>query len=205
VRAGYGSPTITAWYPHDPVYEKRLLQVYRYNPSKVKSTIKQSGISNPDFKIILSTAFPDTIAAAQLVQANLKSSGIDAQLELLDPATNTARLTAANYQATVTVGGGASRYPSSIAYNTAWRVVNNPLWGPNIPSIYTNAIAANQQALTKATQRKTLRQLQAAGLIMSTVIELCDRPTLLATSSKVHAITFTLDGFPLYGKTWVSN
>jgi ABC-type transport system substrate-binding protein len=203
IRAGYGQPAVTAWYPKDPTYEKHLLNVYKYNPNKVATGTKESGVSDTSFKIMLSTAYPDTIAVAQVIQADLKSMGITTQLEQLDPATYTTRLLAGDYQATVSIGGGASRYPASIAYNSTWRVVNNALWGASLPAMYTKAIAADDQALTKAAQAKALRQLQAADLLMSSVVVISDRPTIIATSSKVHGMAFTLDAMPLYGSAWM--
>jgi peptide/nickel transport system substrate-binding protein len=204
IRAGYGQPAVTPWLTHDTSVEKKLVAAYPINLKRVEAAIKTSGVSNPDFTIMLQ-ALPDTIQVAQIIQAAMKTIGVKVDLQTLDGATYVPRLVAGDFQATIGYGSGGQHYPSQVTFGSAWRTSNNALWKNNVPKNYLKAIELDQGALTKAKQAKALAQLRNAALVMSSVLVIADRPTLFALSKKVHGFGITVDSMPLFGTVWLSS
>lgn len=202
-RAGYGTPIATPFFTHDPAYDKKLLKVYTYNMKKVATLIRQSGVKNPSFSIMVTPIYPDTVETAEIIQQEFKQIGVNVTIDQLDAATWVKQLVAGDFESTLTYDSGSQHFPSQITFGSAWRTTGNALFGNNVPTIYLNAISADQHALTKAAQQKALRQLEAAVLIMSSAPTIASRPPLFALSLKVQGFAMTVDAMPLYGKVWL--
>jgi peptide/nickel transport system substrate-binding protein len=199
IRAGF----VTPWLTHDPAVETKLVKAYPYDLNRVRTAVQNAGVANPDFTIMLSSAVADAIEVAQILQAALRTIGINVRLETLDGATYVQRLVAGDFQATIGYGSGGQHYPSQVTFGSAWRTSNNALWGNDIPPNYLRAINLAQTALTKADQQKALAQLRNAALVMSSVLVISDRPTLFARSTRVRGFGITVDSMPLFGQVWL--
>ena len=205
-RGGFGTPILTPWASHNLALETRLLKnTYKYNPQKVVGVIKQQGIQNPDFTLIVATTQPDSIVAAQIIQASLKSVGVDVKLELLDGATYVRRVVAGDFQAAMAYETSGAHYPPLITLNSSWRIVNAPLWGgATPPKPYVDAIVAAQGAKTAAAQAKAVDRARGAALVMSDPVVISSRPPVFATAKGVNGFTTTkVDSFPYYALTWL--
>jgi peptide/nickel transport system substrate-binding protein len=82
---GYGRPAYQMFNQESPAYDPELEGFYSYDPDKARSLLAEAGF--PDGvsfdSIIGSTATP-YVQFGQFLQANLKESGIDMKLELVD-------------------------------------------------------------------------------------------------------------------------
>jgi peptide/nickel transport system substrate-binding protein/glutathione transport system substrate-binding protein len=86
---GYGSPLYGTPTPPDTwYYNDDLSRTFSYNPEKAKQLLSEAGYPN-GFKVKFNClkGWPIYTTSAQIIQANLKDVGIDADLNLMEFAT----------------------------------------------------------------------------------------------------------------------
>jgi peptide/nickel transport system substrate-binding protein len=143
VLGGFGGATVQMVAPGSPGYDPKLNDQYAFNPAKAKELLVAGGFARGFKTSILVTGItPEPPLIAQIIQADLKQIGIDAQINVVDAATYYPQYFAGNFDLNLTFLTLATLDPTDFTISSAYRLnETNPSWikvGP--PKEYVDAI-----------------------------------------------------------------
>ena len=124
-------------------------QPYRYDPEKAKAILKEAGIKNPHFKLIVSNQ-PPYLDVAQALQASFERAGIKVELIPGISSQVSSEVNSHNFEATVTAWGPDYFDPNTNASAFAYNPENGSktlAWRANwqIPELSKMTIAARAE------------------------------------------------------------
>ncbi|MCL4466960.1 MAG: ABC transporter substrate-binding protein [Chloroflexi bacterium] len=126
--AGIGEAQSIPWPKNSPAYDADQAKFYKYDLEKAKQLVQESGLSNPSFTIVSApTPSPNWTTLAEMVQADLQKTGVNAKIEVVENAVWRDRLTQRKMQH-MWVGqfGFSHMHPSTLATLAfPWRVGAN--------------------------------------------------------------------------------
>jgi len=143
VLGGVGGPTVQPVAPGSPGYDQRLNTEYAYNPTKAKELLAAAGFGR-GFKtsLLVATNSPEPPEIAEMIQADLKKAGIEAQVNRTDASTYYPQYFQGNFDLNLTFLTLATLDPTDFTISSAYRLdATNPSWlkvGP--PPAYVEAI-----------------------------------------------------------------
>lgn len=191
VLGGYSQPAVTPFFTHAADQQAALVEEYGPDPQQVTAGFADVA---DGFSIMVSSSVPETVSIAEVIQATLKAiAGVDVTIERVEPAQFTERLTAGDYDATVTIGAGGQKFPTQITFGSAWRLTRNALWGDDTPPEYADAIAQVLAARTPEELAASIDNLNAVVLDLAVDATIADRPTLYASRDTVDGVLLNVD------------
>jgi peptide/nickel transport system substrate-binding protein len=143
VLGGVGGPTVQPVAPGSPGYDPKLNAQYEFNPAKAKELLTAAGVGR-GFKtgILVSTNSAEPPEIAEMIQADLKNVGIDAQVNRTDASSYYPQYFQGNFDINISFLTLATLDPTDFTISSAYRLdATNPSWlkvGP--PPAYVEAI-----------------------------------------------------------------
>ncbi|MCX5571990.1 ABC transporter substrate-binding protein [Kaistia nematophila] len=128
--AGLGEVAALPWAPASPAFDATYADEFAYNLDKAKELLAASGLTpaeQSDWKMLVGGDDEPTIVVSQILQSALAEVGIDIELDILQGAEYTEALLAGDFDATFGAVGNVQKFPSRVATNSIYRVVNNPV------------------------------------------------------------------------------
>ncbi len=142
--AGLGEPTALPWVPASPAFNPAYNEEFAYNPEKAKALLAESGLSPEamsDWKLLAQGNDESLMLISQIVQQSLAEVGIDIELDVRQGAEFIDALLSGDFVAVFGGVGNVQKFPSRVATNSIYRVVNNPVLGdPHPHPAYVEAI-----------------------------------------------------------------
>jgi peptide/nickel transport system substrate-binding protein len=108
-----GQPNPSAMPPGSTLHGKEFLEALPYSPEAARKVLREAGYKGEPLKIQTSTQFPFDFKAAIMIQGMLKQAGINAELEILDWATQLRNHNEGRYQL-MTMGLSARADPTML-------------------------------------------------------------------------------------------
>jgi peptide/nickel transport system substrate-binding protein len=143
VLGGVGGATVQPVAPGSPGYDPQLNAQYAFDPAKAKELLAAAGFGK-GFKtsILVSTNSAEPPDIAEIIQADLKKVGIDAQVNRTDASTYYPQYFQGNFDINISFLTLATLDPTDFTISSAYRLdATNPSWlkvGP--PPAYAEAI-----------------------------------------------------------------
>ena len=130
VLGGVGRPVAQMVTPASPGYDPKLDTEYGYNPAKAKQILASAGIGrNVRFNFLTSTSTPELPQIAQIIQADLKQAGLDANITIHEPAQYFPPYFAGNFDLSLSFLTLATIDPTDFTISSAFRTDGtNPAW-----------------------------------------------------------------------------
>ncbi len=202
--AGLGETTALPWAPASPAADKSYDTTYRFDLDKGRALLKESGLSQADmnnWKIMVNSGDPASVAITQIVQSTLAKVGITVELDALGTPEFTTALLAGNFFALFGGIGNIQKFPTRVTTNSIYRTVGNPvLKDPHPHPAYVEAIdRVNKTFGTPAVVKAAYDNLNKALVESAFAI-----PTntydigLIVAAKNVGGITREIDNMPVF-------
>lgn len=178
-----GQPNPSAIAEGSAFYGKDFLEALPYSPATARKLLREAGYRGEALKIQASAQFPFDFKAAIMIQGMLKQAGINAELEILDWATQLRNYNEGRYQL-MTMGFSARADPAMLMdvfigdKETRRNVV--------FDEAGVNALLRRSGKVTDhAERRKLFRQIHQAVVADSSIVGLFNQLEMAAASRRV--------------------
>ena len=143
VLGGVGGPTVQMVTPGSPGYDPALNAAYAFNPSKARDLLVQAGVPKGlKLNFLTSTSTPELPQIAQIIQADLRTAGLDTTIAIQEPSQYFPAYFAGNFDLNLSFLTLATLDPTDFTISSAFRTnATNPSWlqtGP--PQGYLEAV-----------------------------------------------------------------
>lgn len=202
---GLSEPTVLPFGKTSPAYDATAIKKYPFSLSRAQEQFSAAGASGWSAEILVTSAYPETVTMAELLASDLTKIGCTLTIDQEDLTTYDTRLASGDFQLCASYSGVGNEYPLWITTSGDFRVVDNNLWGSNVPSTYVTAMKNVSTATTPALQKAALAELRNVLLSESWVIDIAFNPSLTAVSKKLTGVTYTTnDWLVLENARWSS-
>jgi peptide/nickel transport system substrate-binding protein len=143
VLGGVGGPTVQMVTPGSPGYDPALNAAYAFSPSKARDLLAQAGVPKGlKLNFLTSTSTPELPQIAQIIQADLRTAGLDTTIAIQEPSQYFPAYFAGNFDLNLSFLTLATLDPTDFTISSAFRTnATNPSWlqtGP--PQGYLEAV-----------------------------------------------------------------
>ncbi len=130
VLGGVGRPVVQMVTPASPGYDPKLDAEYGFNPAKAKQILASAGAGqNVRLNFLTSTSTPELPQIAQIIQADLRQAGLDANITIHEPAQYFPPYFAGNFDLSLSFLTLATIDPTDFTISSAFRTDGtNPAW-----------------------------------------------------------------------------
>jgi peptide/nickel transport system substrate-binding protein len=194
--------------PGSPAYDETRNKRYTYDLDKAKSLLQPSGVSKTDIELVYSnTTFGDiNQSLAQILQADLKTIGINCSLRPVDFPTQFQVATERSYNGLLLSAGGFAHLPEASASLTRSRFTS-----PDAKASFTGVTSDQYQQLINqasiepdATKRKVLYgQIEDIILDESAAMAISLYPQTAMVTTNVHDLTYDPRPGLVYTTAWL--
>jgi peptide/nickel transport system substrate-binding protein len=199
--ATFGNATV-----NETAIPKTSQWYYDYSPfttdlSKAKSLLAQAGVKNLTMNMMVTSEYPQTVTAAQVIAAELQPLGITVKIQTLDFGTWLAQEEAGNFDSFI-LGWLGNLDPSDYYYaqqTTGGSFDFQKFSNPTVDKLLDQA-----QSTTGFAQRKSLYD-QAATIIVNqaSYIYLYNPDVIQAFSTDLHGYTVRPDRAVRFNQAWL--
>lgn len=206
VLGGFGGPTVQPVAPGSPGYEPELNAQYAFNPERAKALLTAAGFGR-GFKttILVSTNSAEPPEIAQVIQADLRKAGIDAQVNRTDASSYYPQYFQGNFDLNISFLTLATLDPTDFTVSSAYRLNNtNPSWikvGP--PKEYVEAIQKLNATFNEAERWANLRAAVRYILEQSWVVPIALRVPTFGVAKTVKGFAVDPQMIIDLGRTWL--
>ncbi len=179
ILGGIGKPTVQPVAPNAPGYDPKLNTEFAFELNQAKQMLAAAGIAGGlKTNILCSTSTPETPQVAQVIQADLKKIGIDAQLNIMEPSAYFPVYFAGNFDLNVIFLTLATIDPTEFTISSAYRTNDtNPSWiGSGPPKEYLDWInrlnASNDRVERWNALKGTVRYLLEQSWVVPVALRL---------------------------------
>lgn len=128
--AGLGSVVALPWAPASPAFDPSYAEKYAFNLDQAKALLDESGLTpeqQSDWKLLTYGTDQAAVTISQILQSTLAEAGINIELDIRQGSEYIDAQLAGDFQATFGAVGNIQKFPSRVATNSIYRVVNNPV------------------------------------------------------------------------------
>jgi len=212
---GAGKRKVTHFPEWSIAYFEDLEQSYPFDLEKAKQLLTEAGYPNGGFTLnaILTPSDPAYEAWAVIHAADLKKLGIDVKIDVLDPATWTARRfgtketnNRATYDLDYTGQGRQHLDPMGLWSNSGYRLKNSPIYPVEAdwPEGFRELVMEAGSTVDKEKRRELFRKIVEIQLDQSVNVPLSWRYVFFGTQPYVHGVSFDVEDKIIMGDVWLS-
>src|SRR5262245_30804437 len=194
---GVSEPTALPFSRASAAYDPSALDRYAFDLKKAKELLDRAGIKGGKAELLSLPQFPELLAIAQIIKADLAKVGFEVDLVVQDSTQYYKRVLSGDFQLAMSFSGNTQKYPSRISLNSIYRTANNPVWGNNVPKAYADAIAEASSTIDPAKQKAAFAKLNAAILDEAWVISIAYRQSVFGLAKHVDGFAYTVDDMPV--------
>ncbi|MFZ0042965.1 MAG: ABC transporter substrate-binding protein [Solirubrobacteraceae bacterium] len=186
-------PKTSQWYYDYSPYDTNL--------SKAKSLLAQAGVKNLTMNMMVTSEYPQTVTAAQVIAAELQPLGITVKIQTLDFGAWLAQEEAGNFDSFI-LGWLGNLDPSDYYY--AQQTTGGSFNFQKFSNPTVNKLLDQAQSTTGFAQRKSLYD-QAATIIVdqASYIYLYNPDVIQAFSTDLHGYTARPDRAVRFNQAWL--
>ena len=161
ILGGIGKAQVQVAAPGTPAYDPKLDEEFAFNPAKAKELLTQAGLAGKTTKVtgLVSTSTQESPEIAQIIQEDLKKSGIEVNLNIVEPSRYFPIYFAGNFDISFLFLTLATIDPTDFTISSAYRLnPTNPSWletGP--PKEYIEAIQKLNATIDRRERWNNLR------------------------------------------------
>lgn len=134
--AGLGEPVALPWAPASPAFDASYTEQYAMDLDRARELLAESGLSEAemsDWSLLVYGTDEAAVVISQIVQGTLSEVGININLDVREGSEYVEAQLAGDFAATFGGVGNVQKFPSRVATNSIYRVVNNPVLGEPHP------------------------------------------------------------------------
>jgi peptide/nickel transport system substrate-binding protein len=128
--AGLGEVVALPWAPASPAFDASYTEKLAFNIDQAKVLLGESGLTpeqQSDWKLLTYGTDQAAVTISQILQSTLSEAGINIELDIRQGSEYIDAQLAGDFQATFGAVGNIQKFPSRVATNSIYRVVNNPV------------------------------------------------------------------------------
>ena len=203
---GLAEPTCLIWPRHSWAYFKDLEGKIGYDLNKAKALLREAGVEKGfDVEILTSSAeSPSFGARAAMLQADLKTIGINARVSNVDAALYNSRVIKGDIQILIHEYGRANRDPgTTLTGAKAWYVEKDGAWTHYDSEEWVRLRDEMQSTMDREKRRAAARKIQEMALDECFTIVVSDSPKPWVYTTHVKGFTYDLNNAPFSGEIWL--
>lgn len=199
------------WPPTSPAYEAQYANVYDFNLDKARQLMSDAGLSSGfsgAIPLTVTTAAPETITAAQIIQSSAKQIGLNFTIDQVEYANFLTQLSTSTFKAAwIAQLGYLGGYVAS-AYLESFPIrLHSPSHIDKQPEGQKYSDLINQVAQLKPndpTAKQVYSALDTFLVEQSFLIPFASHKSIYGASKKVHGFEANASSLPFYGHTSMS-
>jgi peptide/nickel transport system substrate-binding protein len=190
---GVSEPTVLPFSKNSPAYDRSVAAKYSFDLKRAKELLEKAGVAGGKAECLTMPQFPELPAISQILKADLAKIGFTLDIVVVDNTLYYKRLLGGDFQICPSFSGNTQKYPTRVALNSIYRMVDNPVWGNEVPKAYVDAINEANGTIDPAKQKAAFGRLNAAILDEAWVISIAYRQSVFGLAKHVDGFAFTID------------
>jgi peptide/nickel transport system substrate-binding protein len=201
---GLSRPQSLPWDPKSPAYEPN--KETPFDLDKAASLLKQAGVSDLEFDLLVYGIYPETTDEDQMYQADLAKIGVKMNIKSMDAGALFAAIGARppNYQGVCETQGSAIAQPVSLLLANGFFIPDSNASGYVNPA-YTQVVSAVATEPDADKRKQLYSQLNDILVDDSFTWASASIPVRLVASSKVHDIGLQANDTYQFWDAWVES